>query len=334
MILKSYIVENNINTLDIYNSIIFYGENTGLKDDIKNEIKKKNKDAEVINFFQEEIIKKKDILYNEINNTSLFNSKKIIFLHEITDKVYNEIEESLNKTSVDLKVFIFSHVLDKKSKLRNHFEKDKKLGIIPCYQDNLITLNNYIKVKLKGYNGLTHDVINYIIQNSNLNRKIISSEIDKIKDYFQEKTISKNKIENLLNIKTGTEFNEIRDATLLGDKTKTNKLIGEIEFLQENNFFYLAQISTRINKLLEIQTMNQNINDIELALDSLKPKIFWKDRPIYVQQLNRWNIEMLNKALNIVGKTELMMKKNSLIRSDLLIKKLLINLCNKFISHF
>ena len=80
--------------------------------------------------------------------------------------------------------------------------------------------------------------------------------------------------------------------------------------------------------------MNQSINDIELALDSLKPKVFWKDRPIYVQQLNRWNIEMLNRALNIVGKTELMMKKNSLIRSDLLIKKLLINLCDKFISHF
>ena len=42
MILKSYIVENKISTLDTYKSAIFYGENIGLKDDIKHKIVEQN----------------------------------------------------------------------------------------------------------------------------------------------------------------------------------------------------------------------------------------------------------------------------------------------------
>ena len=57
MILKSYIVEKNISSLNNYSSLLVYGENVGLKDDIKEIVKKENKDAEVINFFQDEIIK-------------------------------------------------------------------------------------------------------------------------------------------------------------------------------------------------------------------------------------------------------------------------------------
>ena len=71
MILKSYIIEQDINILEKYISTIFYGENDGIKDDIKKEIKSKNKNAEIINLFQEEIIKNKNILIDQINNSSL-----------------------------------------------------------------------------------------------------------------------------------------------------------------------------------------------------------------------------------------------------------------------
>ena len=78
MILKSYIIEQNTSTLEKYKSVLFYGENTGLKDELKEKIKELNQKAENINFFQDEIIKNKDLLGNEIVNTSLFNDQKII----------------------------------------------------------------------------------------------------------------------------------------------------------------------------------------------------------------------------------------------------------------
>ncbi len=71
MILKSYIVENKINDLDKYNMILFYGENLGLINDFKSKLKKKGSD--ILNFYQDELLKNENVLINEIMNISLFN---------------------------------------------------------------------------------------------------------------------------------------------------------------------------------------------------------------------------------------------------------------------
>jgi len=327
VILKSYIVEKNIEILDQYNSILLYGENNGIKDDIKNNCRTKNKESEIINIFQDELIKNKNILIENIQNESLFNSNKIVFLHEISDKVFNQLEEALDCKLDNIKIILFSGLLDKKSKLRSLFEKNDDLAIIPCYQDNERTLIYYIRDRLKGYDGLTSEITNLIINNSGLDRKIINSEIKKIKLFFKNKTIVKEEVEELLNFKNNKSFDEIRDAMLLGNKIKVNRLIGEMQFLQDENFLYINQITTRISKLLEIQYINENIKDEDLAIENLKPKVFWKDKPIYIQQLKKWNKNELESALNNVNSTELLMKKNSQINNDTLIKDLIIRLC-------
>lgn len=79
MIYKSYLVEQNISLIN-ENLILFYGENLGLKDEFKKIIKLNNENIEIINFSQEEILKKPDIFYNEILNISLFEKKKFILL--------------------------------------------------------------------------------------------------------------------------------------------------------------------------------------------------------------------------------------------------------------
>jgi len=334
LILKSYIVEQDINILEKYISTILYGENDGIKEDIKKEIKNKNKNSEIINLFQEEIIKNKNILIDQINNSSLFSSKKIIFLHEASDKIFEQLVKCLEKKVEDIKIYIFANILEKKSKIRNYFEKESNLGIIACYQDNERTLSNYISSKLKGYNGLTPSIINLIINNCNLDRKLISGEIKKIKDLFLEKKIEEDKLKELLNIKFNKGFNQIRDASLLGDKIKVNSLINEIEFLNEDAFFYLSQINSRISKLIEVKNLDENLKNEEEAINSLKPKIFWKDKPIFVNQLKKWKKNQLEFILNKVGKTEILLKKNSQIRNDVVIKSLLINICNHASSSF
>ena len=57
MILKSYIVEKDIQVLENYAATLMYGENKGIKNDIKQEIREKNKDSEIITFFENEILK-------------------------------------------------------------------------------------------------------------------------------------------------------------------------------------------------------------------------------------------------------------------------------------
>ncbi|MFL2887806.1 MAG: DNA polymerase III subunit delta [Pelagibacterales bacterium MED-G40] len=329
MILKSYIIEKDHSILSKFKSVLMYGENNGIKDDIKEKILKDSKNSEVINLFHEEIYNNKKILDNFISNSSLFSKKKIIFIHEVSDKIFEEIFEALNDLKEDVKIFIFSNQLEKRSKLRAHFEKIKDLGIIACYQDNEITLRNYINSSLITYKGLTPEITNLIMINSNKDRKTIKSEIKKIKSFFNKKLINKIELEELLNIKTNSNFSEITDAALNGDKNSLNKLMGEVEFLQEETFFYLNLISNKIFKLLEIKLNSTNPqNEIELV-EGTKSKIFWKDRPIFLAQLKKWNHLKLEEALKKIIDIELAMKSNSLIKKDVLIKDLLIKLCGE-----
>ncbi|MDB9705670.1 DNA polymerase III subunit delta [Pelagibacteraceae bacterium] len=326
MIFKSYVLEQNLKSIDDCKIILFYGENQGLKEEFKKNIKEANKNNEKLNLLQDEIIKNENLLINEISNKSLFNKKKIIFIDQVNEKILNIIEEMAEDVS-DEKIVIFAGNLDKKSKLRSYFEKSKLCGVIACYQDNEITIKKIITNKLSDYQGLSTQVINFIIQNTGLDRSKVNNEIEKIKSCFLEKKINLEKIDLLLNIKTNDDFNKLKDEALKGNKIKTNKLLADTVFEPESNIYYLNSINQRINKLYEIEKMKQNNSNTETLVSSLKPPIFWKDKPVLIEQTNKWNENKIKKALEKTYTLELQIKTGSGIKNDLLIKNLMVDLC-------
>jgi len=329
VILKNYIVEQNFNILNEYKAVLLYGENDGFKDDIKSKLKKNNQESEIINFFESEIIKNKNILYENIVNGSLFGGNKIIFIQYVTDKILSEITQALEKNDERTKLYVFCDALDKKSKLRKLFETQKNLAVLACYADNERTLVNYINKALNGFKGLSGELINLIITNSGSNRKIIQNELVKIKDYFVKKIINEKQLLEILNIKNDTSFDDIRDKAMMGEKKLTNKLLSEIEIHEDDAFFYLNNLNFRILKLIEIQESNSEFNDYQKTIDNMKPPIFWKDKPVFLKQLKKWNLDQLYKAAYKVGETEILMKKNSKIKNSIIIKDLIIVFTNE-----
>jgi len=324
VILKSYIVEKDFNSLRNYKAVLLYGENEGIKDDIKDKLKNLNKESEIINFFENDILKDKSILHKNIVNESLFNEKKKIFIHEATDKIYNEINQCLDIENDNTKIYVFSNSLEKRSKLRSLFEKKQNIATIACYEDNDRTLIAYITKELAGIKGLTGELTNLIISNSNSNRKIIKSELIKLKNFFDEKKINKKELLELLNIRNNIKFEEIRDNALTGKKNKVNKILSEIELLNEDSFFYLNILNYRVSKLIEIQTANEQFNNHEKTLENLKPPIFWKDKAVYLEQLKMWDLQKLSNMAYKIGETEVLLKKNSQVKNEIIIKDLII----------
>ncbi len=326
MILKSFNVEKNQSNIKNFKSILIYGENGGLRDNIKELIKKGSKEGEYINFFQDEIIKNKNLLKDEVINGSLFNVEKIIFIHDANDKIYDHLQEILINIKGRDKIIILSNLLDKKSKLRNLFEKDDRLAIVPCYQDDQRALSNYIRQELKEFSGLSSEIINLIINNSDENRRIVDNEIIKIKTLFIDKKIDFEKLRKLMNIKTNSGFEKLRDASLLGDINFVNKSLSTISIIREDIYFYLNQLTQRINKLLEIHRINKEYKNSDLAVENITPKIFWKDKPMFKNQIKKLNENDLNSILQEIGNAEILMKKETKIRNDIIIKNLIVNI--------
>ena len=252
---KSYLVENNINILD-KNLNLFYGENLGLINEFKDKIKKISAKNKVLIFDQDEILKNQNLLMTEITNFSLFEENKIFFINQVNDKFMALVEEIIPLMKKQ-KIYLFSDLLDKKSKLRSYFEKSNKCSIVACYEDNEITLKNIINNKLTGFDGLTAQNINLIIENIQMNRLKLNNELEKIKIFFKDRKIKTDQLEILLNVSTNDNFNLLKDVALIGNKIKTNKLLSDTVIETEKIIFYINIITQRLTKIREIINIDE-----------------------------------------------------------------------------
>ncbi len=325
MIYKSYLIEQKVSQLE-NKLLLFYGENLGLKNDFKERIRKDNNNLYIRNLFQEDVLKNGDEFLKEVFNISLFDEKKIYFINQVNDKILEIVKELESKVNGQ-KIYFFSENLDKKSKLRSLFEKSKKAGIVACYDDNEISIKKIIMDRLKGFKGLNTININTISNNSGLNRVKLNNELDKITSFFEDKVIDEEKLKALLNDKVNDDFNLLKDEALNGNKFQTNKLLSETLLETEKNILYLNLINQRLNKLSEIEINAKNSN-IEIALNTLKPPIFWKEKAAFLSQARKWNSKKINSILRKTYDLEIQVKSNSLISKSILMKKLLLDICD------
>ena len=323
MIFKSYLLEQNISKLQ-NNLVLFYGENLGMKDDFKRKIKKLNQKNYIKNLVQDEVLGSIEKFYNDVYSNSLFEEKKIFLINQVNDKIL-EIVKELEKNGKK-NIYFFSEILEKKSKLRTYFETSKNCAIVACYADNEITFKKIILEKLKNREGLTPENINIIIENCNLDRSKLHNELNKIISYFDDKKIEKKELEILLNIRENDNFDNLKDEALNGNTEKTNNLIRDTIIEPEKKMLYFSIINQRLLKLLEINKIAKSSN-LEKALDTIKPPIFWKDKPSLKIQLKKWNIDKIKHLLRQTYDLELKIKSNSYINHQVLIKKLMIDIC-------
>ena len=323
MIFKTYLIEKNIDQIN-KNFFLFYGENIGLKKELKSKIKNKFKNAEIISYDQSEILQNNQVLFRELGNLSLFEKEKIFFIENTNDKILSLIRDIVDKFN-STRVILFADVLEKKSKLRIFFEKGNSCGIAACYPDNEITIKRIIQERLAGLPGLNNSIINLIADKCNLDRAKVQNEITKIETFFQNKKIDIDKLENLLDLKTNENFDLLKNEAFKGEKAKTNKLLSETIFEDEKNVLYLNLLNQRLHKLCEIkQDKNKNL---EIAINNLKPPIFWKEKDAFIQQAKKWDIIKLRKVLEKTYSVEKEIKSNSIINKKVLMKNLIVEIC-------
>tara|TARA_B100000963_G_scaffold302474_1_gene275394 strand:- start:3297 stop:4061 length:765 start_codon:yes stop_codon:yes gene_type:complete len=251
----------------------------------------------------------------------------VFLIDQCNDKIVDIIKKIEGKIDTQ-KIYLISDILDKKSKLRNFFEKSKKYGSVACYADNEISIKSLITKRLKGYEGLTTENINLIISSSSLDRDKLNNELQKIETYFSNKILDKIKLESLLNDSTNEDFNLLKDEALSGNKSKTNKLLSESTIYPEKNILYLSLINQRLFRLAEILKLIKNTS-LENAIGSLKPPIFWKDKPTFILQTKKWNLEKIKDILNKTYDLEFKMKTNPSLDKNILLKKLIVDICEK-----
>jgi len=326
MIIKSYELETfKIQNIDYF---LFYGPNTGLIEEIINKVFKPIFTKNIINYDEGELLDNIHSFKEMIFNKSFFDDKKFIIINRASNKILNIIQELIDSKITDLKIIIKAGTLEKKSKLRDYFEKHKSTVITAFYEDNYRSLQSMVQKIFKEKKiNISNEIINLIIERSKGNRINITNEIQKILSY----TKSNNKINledvlKLTNLVENYSISELVDQNLVKNKKRTINILNENNLNSDENILIIRTFLNKLKRLKKIKIdLNKNKN-IDQVLSSSRPLIFWKDKDIIKQQLNKCSLSDIKLLINKVNNLELIIKKNNQISDQILNNFILENL--------
>ena len=311
MIIKSYEL-NKINN-EKYQIFLLYGQNEGFKNEIikKNFVDKINKD--IFRYDEKEILDNRSNFFDGIFSKSFFEEKKIFIISRVTEKFNDIIEQIIEKEIKDITIVLNSIILDKKSKLRKLFEKEKNMICIPVYEDTSQTLNIMAKDFFREKQiSISQETINLLIERSRGDRGNLFNELDKIESYMKtRKSISIDEILKLTDLAENYNVSELIDSCLNKNSKKTINILNENNFSLEDCILIVRSFSIKLKRLHKIQEEYQKDKNLDSIISSFKPPIFWKDKDNIKRQITNSRLEGIENMIFKTNDIELLIKKNS-----------------------
>ena len=318
MILKSF--ELSKIKLNNYKFYLFYGDNDGLKEETIKNLFEKNYQDKIHRYEEKEILDNISNFFNIVLTKSFFDNEKLIIINRTTDKIKGIIEELIERNPDDINIILNSKNLEKKSSLRKLFEKEKLIICAPFYEDNNQTLNSIISLFFRNKKiPISQQLINVLIERSRGDRKNLNNELEKIESFSKnKKKLSLDEIIKLTNLADNYSASELVDFSLAKNTRKTVTILNENNYSDEDNIIIIRTLLSKLKRLVKIYELVDQKNNIEQAISECKPPIFWKDKPLVIQQIKSWKKDHLKKLIYKTNKIELLIKKNSGIAKNVL----------------
>ena len=295
------------------NIFLLYGKNEGLQNEIIEKNFIINFKGNINKYDESEFINNYQTISSEILTKSLFEDKRIVIISRVGGKILKFIEELTEKNIEDTTIILKAGLLEKKSTLRNFFEKSKKLIVIPFYEDDNRTLTSLTYEFLSENKiSLSRESVNLLVGRVSGNRENLKNELKKILHYtYTNKDISIETVKKLSNLSENHNVNELADNYLVKNKRKLVKILNENIYSDEDCVLILRTIlikSKRLMNIIESYNKNQNLEDV---ISKAKPPIFWKDKETVRKQANTWNLEDLKNKIYQINEVENLVKINS-----------------------
>ena len=311
MIFKSFEINKiNFNKNNFY---LLYGENEGLKNEIIQKYFEQKYLKKIYRYDEKEITENKENFFDNILSKSFFDNEKLIIISRVSDKIKIIIEEIIDKKVEDIKFILSAGILEKKSKLRALFEKNINTICIPFYADNNETLRKITIAFFKEKKiPISQQSINLLVERCRGNRQNLNNELIKIENFLiSKKNISIEGILKLTNLAENYNVSELIDSCLAKNTSKTANILNENNFSIEDGILIIRTLLTKTKRLLKLQKEINNQKNIDQAITSFKPTIFWKDKEVIKQQINFWPLKKIEKLIIKISEVEIIIKKNS-----------------------
>ena len=268
MIIKSF--ELNKIKQSLFNTFLIYGDNEGLKDEILSTIIT-NSDDNLEKYDEKDLLEKKDEIFSSLLNKSFFETKKTLVIYRSTDKLVAFIDEVIIKSIKDVKIIVISQSLDKKSKLRSFFEKNKQTACIPVYPDDNIKLSNIATNYFKEQKiSISRESINLIVEKCSSDRNNLKKELNSMKKISNKSQINFSKENIIKNPNVNIYYQEVQC-----ESSELKKFCDELKKEFKSGLIILSTINNK--KISIVVSVTKNISKNYNAVKILQKLINFLD---------------------------------------------------------
>ena len=293
---------------------LFYGPNYGKVCDCTNLIKSfKNvrQDYQVLNFFSAEI-NKEDLsrIFIENSTPNIFGSKTFMCFHLNSEKISKEIISIISKeTNKDLIVVLKCHQLSPRSPLRSFFEKNNHSISVACYEESEVEKKRYINYVLQNEGiKISESLITLLTNNLSNQRLEIKGELEKIIILHKTEPEKKFMCKTFSFISDSLNDDDSRFIFSLASKEKKGfvKNFNKFTDFGSDNIKLITYLLEHFFRLLVIKIKIYEGIDVSNAIKQLKPPIFFKNLPVFKQQLKMFSISELKFVIKklLISKQE------------------------------
>ena len=295
------------------NLYLLYGENRGFKNQFIYENLSSEFKENIFKYNESEIFNDYNDFISSILNKSFFEEKKLYIISNVSEKILKLVEDFISSNIEDIKIILVASILDKRSKLRNFFEKEKNTICIPFYSDQNRTLSflasSFFKQKKI---SISQEVINFLVERCRGDRSNLNNEMNKIYHYALEKgKVSFEEVFKITNLAENYSVNELIDNCLAKNKRKISAILNQNNFSDDDCILILRTMLNKSKRILKIKKEMNNIKNVDTIIATYKPPIFWKDKEIVKTQIMNWDAIEIENLIYKINDVEFIVKSNT-----------------------
>lgn len=253
-------------------------------------------------------------LADEANALTFGGSRRVVWIDSGGQSTAKALD-GLSDSASGFLVVIGADNLKPPAKLRKFAEAKKFAVSIPCFADDVGSLNSVLDAELKQYNlSITADARHFFIGLLGADRQLSRREIEKLCLYCAKKTeITADDVRLISGDATAPTLDILCDAVGEGNVDQADRIYNRILSTGTNPTAVIGQLIRHFTMLDWMASQSaQRGGDARSFVKQYRPPVFFKRQRSVEQQTGLWSHEDLKSALGLLQQAESQCRNNKL----------------------
>ena len=255
--------------------------------------------------------------------------RRVVRIRGATDTFAEALVNFVEEPIGEALVLVAADDLSPRSKLRLAFEKSDRAAALACYADTDQTLEAVIREAVKSAGlSITGDALSWLTDRLGGDRELSRRELEKLVLYMGDaKSITEDDVLACIGDTAAMGVDDLIFAVGDGDQATVQRVFGRLTSEGTSAISLLTSVARHVLRLHETRGRMAEGKNLESALMSLRPPVFFKFKTRFTAQLNKWSEPLLARALELLNEAE-MTAKSTDMPAEAVVERALIQLAN------